>query len=234
MRTLIVEDSRLARKELTDLLKAHNEIVIEAEAASAEEAYNILHEKDIDLIFLDINMPGKNGFELLEMLDDVPMVIFTTAYDEYAVKSFEYNTLDYLLKPVKPEALERAIAKAHKSLQQKPGQKEKKLERVFIKDSDKCWLVNLSDIIMFESEGNYSRVYFDNNKPLIYKSLNMIEERIDDEKFFRANRKQIINLNFIASVKVGIANTLKVIMKNSEVIELSRRSSQKLKSILSF
>jgi two-component system, LytTR family, response regulator len=114
MKALIVEDSRLARKELKELLRHYPDITIEGEAARADEAYALLTRSRYDLMFLDINMPGKNGFELLEMLEDIPLVIFTTAYDEFAIKSFEYNALDYLLKPVKPEALERAIVKARK------------------------------------------------------------------------------------------------------------------------
>lgn len=234
MKALIVEDSRLARKDLVELLKSYPEIEIVEQAANVNDAFSIITKENIDLIFLDINLPGKNGFDLLEMLDTVPLVIFTTAYDEYAIKAYEYNALDYLLKPIKPEMLNRAVSKAVKSFEKDKPTESKSLKRVFIKDGLKCWLVNLSDIVAFESEGNYSRVYFDNNKPLIYKSLNMIEEKVDSAIFFRANRKQIINLNYIKSVKEGIANTLKITMSNELVIEVSRRNTHKFKSLLSF
>lgn len=233
MKALIVEDSRLARKELTTLLAAHPEIEISGEASTAAEALEILSKEEIDLLFLDINMPGKNGFELLEMLDAPPMVIFTTAYDEFALKSFDYSALDYLLKPVKPEALARAVSKAAGSIASHKCKPEK-LERVFIKDGEKCWLVNCLDIIMFESEGNYSRVYFGSCRPLIYKSLNLIEQKIDDNVFFRANRRQIINLNFIKSVSLGFAGTLNLSMSNGETVEVSRRNAHKFRTYLSF
>lgn len=234
MKALIVEDSRLARKELKELLRHYPDITIEGEAARADEAYALLTRSRYDLMFLDINMPGKNGFELLEMLEDIPLVIFTTAYDEFAIKSFEYNALDYLLKPVKPEALERAIVKARKIIDKEQGANGKISSRVFIKDGDRCWLVNPDEIFLIESEGNYSRVYFQNNKPLIYKSLNAVEERIDPSKFIRVNRMQIVNLNFIKSIKMSVGSSMTVILQNDTVVDVSRRNMQRLKSLLSF
>jgi two-component system LytT family response regulator len=234
MKALIVEDSRLARKELKELLRHYPDITIEGEAARADEAYALLTRNRYDLMFLDINMPGKNGFELLEMLEDIPLVIFTTAYDEFAIKSFEYNALDYLLKPVKPEALERAIVKARKIIDKEQGANGKIPSRVFIKDGDRCWLVNPDEIFLIESEGNYSRVYFQNNKPLIYKSLNAVEERIDPSKFIRVNRMQIVNLNFIKSIKMSVGSSMTVILQNDTVVDVSRRNMQRLKSLLSF
>lgn len=127
---------------------------------------------------------------MLEMLEDIPLVIFTTAYDEYAIKSFEYNALEYLLKPVKPEALDRALVKARKIVDKEKGENRKITSRVFVKDGDRCWLVNIDDIFLLESEGNYSRVYFQNNKPLIYKSLSSVEERIDPSKFIRVTERK--------------------------------------------
>lgn len=234
MKALIVEDSRLAREELSSLLKSFPDISIVGEASNVKDALVILNNKNIDLLFLDINLPGKNGFELLEMLDSVPLVIFTTAYDQYAIKSFDYNALDYLLKPIKLSELERAILKAKRILDKETIPTEKRLSRVFIKDGERCWLVNINEIIMFESEGNYTKVFFENNKPLIYKSLNLIEERIDPAQFFRANRSQIINLNSIKSIKSGMGTSLKIILNNDMVITVSRRNVQKLKALLSF
>ncbi len=233
MKALIVEDSRLARKELKELLKAYPDVTVEAEASGVDEAYALLTRGKYDLLFLDINMPGKNGFDLLEMLDDVPQVIFTTAYDEYAVKSFEYNALDYLLKPIKPEALERAITKARKGARSKESEGGNITGRVFIKERDRCWLVNPDDIYLFESEGNYTRVYFQENKPLICKSLNAVEARLDTSKFVRANRTQIVNLNYIKSIKMGLGNSMTVTLKDDSVVDVSRRKMQKLKSLMS-
>ncbi len=234
MKAIIVEDSRLAREELSSLLKSFPEILIIGEASNVRDALVLLNNKNVDLLFLDINLPGKNGFDLLEMLDSVPLVIFTTAYDQYAIKSFDYNALDYLLKPIKHSELERAILKAKRILDKESIPIEKRLSRVFIKDGQKCWLVNIHEIILFESEGNYTKVFFEDNKPLIYKSLNMIEERIDTTQFFRANRSQIINLNAIKSIKSVMGTSLKIILNNDMVISVSRRNVQKLKTLLSF
>ena len=234
MKAIIVEDSRLAREELSSLLKSFPEILVIGEASNVRDALVLLNNKNVDLLFLDINLPGKNGFDLLEMLDSVPLVIFTTAYDQYAIKSFDYNALDYLLKPIKHSELERAILKAKRILDKESIPIEKRLSRVFIKDGQKCWLVNIHEIILFESEGNYTKVFFEDNKPLIYKSLNMIEERIDTTQFFRANRSQIINLNAIKSIKSVMGTSLKIILNNDMVISVSRRNVQKLKTLLSF
>lgn len=234
MKAIIVEDSRLARKELAGLLKEFEEIKLEGEASNAEEAFELLNRNEIDLIFLDINMPGKNGFELLEMLEEIPLVIFTTAYDEYAIKSFEYNALDYLLKPVKKEALERALNKARRMAPKTAKEETGLPKRIFIKEGEKCWLINTDEITAFESEGNYTRVYYQGGKPLIYKSLNQIEEKADSSIFFRASRTHIINLNYIKSVKPGLGNTLKLTLSNGMEVTVSRRNAQKLKSLLSF
>src|SRR6201986_1471092 len=111
MRALIIDDERLARKELAKLLEEHPSIEVVGEAMNADEADKMIEELNPDLLFLDIQMPGRTGFQLLESLDSVPLVIFTTAYDEFALKAFEVNALDYLLKPIQPERLSEAISK---------------------------------------------------------------------------------------------------------------------------
>ncbi len=234
MKALIVEDSRLARKELKDLLRDYPDVLIKGEAASVDEAYALLRKGNYDLLFLDITMPEKSGFDLLEMLDDVPIVVFTTAYDEFAVKSFEYNALDYLLKPIKPEALERAIVKARAIVEREERESGSLPGRIFIKDGDRCWLVNLDDIFLFESEGNYTRVYFQNNRPLIYRSLGSVEERLVSSIFIRVNRTQIINLNCVKSMKMDPGSTTTVVLNNDMVVEVSRRRMQRLKLLMSF
>ncbi|MFM1932794.1 MAG: hypothetical protein RL226_2097, partial [Bacteroidota bacterium] len=195
-----------------------------------------------ELIFLDIHMPGKNGFELLESLESIPEVIFTTAYDEYAIKSFEYNALDYLLKPINGERLAKAVEKVKQHLgtgseeaiseEVREGMLDAN-EKVFVKDGDKCWLVRLGDIRLFEVCGNYSRVFFDNHKPLILRSLNQLEERLDPETFFRANRQQIINLESIDKVDSWFNGRLKVTLKGGTEVEISRRQAVRFKELLS-
>jgi two-component system, LytTR family, response regulator len=135
---------------------------------------------------------------LLRRLEDLPQVIFTTAYDAYAIKAFEVNALDYLLKPIAPARLAAAVAKV------RPTPRRGRLERVFVREGDRCWIVRLPDILLLESEGNYTRVWFGSERPLIRRSLNALEEDLDATMFFRASRKQIVNLKWIEKVDIGV------------------------------
>jgi two-component system LytT family response regulator len=237
MRAIIIDDERLARKELTSLLDDHKEIEIVAEAANADEAFELINEHQPDLLFLDIQMPGKTGFELLEMLDSAPQVIFTTAYDEYALKAFEVNALDYLQKPIQQERLEESIGKLKSKEKSNDTQQEsKKLglkDQVFVKDGDKCWFVSLSEIRYFESDGNYIKVFFDTNRPMIHKSLNALDEKLDERSFFRASRKHIINLSWLESIEPWFNGGLMVKLKGGDKVEVSRRQSAKFKEMMS-
>ncbi|MBE2280541.1 MAG: response regulator [Ignavibacteriaceae bacterium] len=240
MRAIIIDDERLARNELRRLLEPFKNIEIIDEAVNADEAIEKIKEHDPDLIFLDIQMPGKTGFEMLEDLDRAPRVIFTTAYDEYALKAFEYNALDYLLKPIEPQRLEEAIKKVVRE-KQEDTQIEENLrgkmlsadDQVFVKDGDKCWFVKLEEVRLFESEGNYVRLFFKENKPLILKTLNYLDERLDQRTFFRANRKHIINLHWIENIEPWLNGGLLVKMKDGKKVEVSRRQSIKFKERLS-
>lgn len=229
---LVVEDSRLARKEIVQILVEIDAFDSIKEAANGEEARAILDEFQPNVIFLDIHLPGMTGFDFLESLQQIPKVIFTTAYDEYAIKSFDYNAVDYILKPIKKQRLEKAIEKLN--LHEAPI-KSKGLDfpnqQVFIRDGEKCWFVKINDIRIFESIGNYSRVYFDDNKPMIQRSLNYLESVLDNSIFFRINRKQIINLNFIEKLDTWFTGKLKVTMKTGEELEVSRRRSNKIKEM---
>lgn len=238
IRTVIVEDSRLARNELKELLKEHEEIELIGEAENVDVGYELIQKENPDLLLLDINMPEKDGFELLEMLDQVPITIFTTAFDEYAIKSFEYNALDYLLKPVNQKRFTMALEKVRAKLSENQGEdhKTKKLSessQIFIKDGEACWLVKIGDISHFEIVGNYTRVFFEDKKPLLYKSLNQVEEKLPENSFFRANRQQIVNTSFIENVVPWFNGKLKLHMKNGEEIEVSRRQSYIFKERMS-
>lgn len=240
MRAILIDDERLARQELRGLLHPFTEIDIIDEAQNADEALQKIQEQKPDLIFLDIQMPGKSGFELLELLDKVPLVIFTTAYDEYAIKAFEVNAIDYLLKPINHERLAESIKKLaeHKSSPDQgespaPTSKLHAEDRVFVKDGDRCWFVKLSDIRLFESEGNYVRVYFDRFKPLIHRSLNALDERLDERAFFRASRKHILNLHRVESLEPYFNGGLIVTIRGGEKVEISRRQAAKFKDKLS-
>lgn len=239
MKALIIDDERLARTELKRLLEPFKEIEIVGEAVNAEEAIEKIAQLNPKLIFLDIQMPGKSGFDMLEELDKVPKVIFTTAYDEYALKAFEYNALDYLLKPIEPKRLEEAIRKivevGKKDVQIKSALPDvlSADDQVFVKDGDKCWFVKLERIRLFESEGNYVRLYFEDNKPLILRTLNYLDERLDPRSFFRANRKYIINLKWIESIEPWLNGGLLVKLKGGQKVEVSRRQAVKFKEMLS-
>lgn len=238
IKAVIVEDSRLARNELKELIKNHEEIELIGEAENVDDGFELINKANPDLLFLDINMPEKDGFELLEMLDSVPLTVFTTAYDEYAIKSFEYNALDYLLKPINPKRFSVAVEKIKEKLSsntQKESTKEKHTEgsQIFIKDGESCWLVKVGDISLFEIVGNYTRVYFDGNNPLIYKSLNQIEEKLPEASFFRANRQQIINIKHVKSIVPWFNGKFKLTLNNGAEVEVSRRQSQSFKEKLS-
>ncbi|SDI11296.1 LytR/AlgR family response regulator transcription factor [Winogradskyella thalassocola] len=240
LKAVIVEDSRLARNELKELLKAHQDIELIGEAENVDEGFELITNTNPDLLFLDINMPEKDGFELLEMLDDVPVTIFTTAFDDYAIKSFEYNAFDYLLKPISQKRFSSSITKVLEKINATStttAEKEEGLrldKQIFIKDGEQCWLVKIQDISLFEIVGNYTRVFFDSNTPLIYKSLAQIEEKLPSDVFFRANRQQIININHVKKVVSWFNGKLKIEMNSGEEIEISRRQSYIFKDQLSF
>jgi len=241
IKAIIVDDERLARAELKKLLALHPEILIIDEASNVEEGVEKIDLARPDLIFLDIQMPGKTGFDLLAELEKTPKVIFTTAYDEFALKAFEVNALDYLLKPIDPKRLADAIQKLQAEIELEraslSGNQRGPLsesDQVFVKDGEKCWFVKLQDIRLFESVGNYAKVYFDTNKPLILKSLNALEDRLDDRVFFRANRKHIINLHWIEKIEPYFNGGLLVELKGGEKVEISRRQTVKFKEMMSF
>ncbi len=241
MRAIIIDDERLARTELKRLLQQFPEIEIVDEATNVDEAITKIDKLQPDLIFLDIQMPGKSGFDLLSEMDLVPYVIFTTAYDEYALKAFEVNALDYLLKPIEPLRLADTIQKLH-NLEKKENKlstdvtNNKSLseyDQVFVKDGERCWFVNLNEIRLFESVGNYAKVFFGGNKPLVLKSLNSLEDRLDDKMFFRANRKHIVNLRMIEKIETYFNGGLLLELKGGEKIEVSRRQTVKFKEKMS-
>ncbi len=237
MKAIIIDDERLARQELKNLLSAHKELEVIAECANAEEAKEKIALLKPDVIFLDIQMPGKTGLELIEEISALPEVIFVTAYDEYALRAFEVNALDYLLKPVQPvrlaETIKKLIDKEEKEIKRENTTPFEDDDRVFVKDGEKCWFVRLSNIRLFESEGNYVRVYFDTNRPLILRSLNNLDQRLNPKTFFRASRKHIINLKWVETIETWFNGGLMVKLKGGEQVEISRRQAVKLKDMMS-
>ncbi|MCU4674087.1 LytTR family DNA-binding domain-containing protein [Catenovulum sp. 2E275] len=234
MQAIIVEDSRLARLELKEQLKQFKNIEVIAEAENGVQGVELIEQYHPDIIFLDIDMPEMNGFEMLEQLTYVPTIIFTTAYDEYAIKSFEVNALDYLLKPITLPRLTSAVQKAY-TLHHKPIVEDKlhSDSRFFVKEGERCWLVKLQQVQLFESIGNYTRLYFDQHKPMIYKSLSQVEKRLPEQLFFRANRGELINMQYITDVEITLNGNLLIHLQNGKIVELSRRQATLFKKQMS-
>ena len=247
MKVLLVDDSRLARAELRRLLDAFPDVVVAGEARNAEEARAQLAAQRFDLLLLDIHMPGETGFELLASLEAAPPVVFTTAFDAHALRAFEVNALDYLLKPVQEARLAAALDKVRAQLQADgPGNVLKPAptpaapalltgqDQVFVKDGERCWFVRLADVRLFEINGSYTQIYFDQHRPLIPRTLAQLEALLDPKVFFRANRQQIINLHFVAGVEPWFSHSLRLTLRGgAEVVEVSRQQSVRFRELLS-
>jgi len=246
MTALLIDDSRLARTELRHLLRAFPEVEVVGEARHADEARALVQELRPDVLFLDIHMPGQTGFDLLASLEGpAPQVIFTTAYDQYALKAFEVNALDYLLKPVSESRLAAALAKLRPAAVSAavaptpPPAASTALpplaahDQVFVKEGERCWFVRLADIRLFEISGGATRVYFEQHQPLIPRTLQQLEARLDPKVFFRANRQQIINLQWIASIEPWFSNTLKIKLREGPEVEVSRSQSGLFRELMS-
>lgn len=236
MKVIIVEDSRLARAELKDLLSHHPNIELVAEAVDVASALVAIESHKPDLLLLDIHLPDGDGFDLLEQCNWTPRVIFTTAYDQHALRAFEVNALDYLLKPITQEALGRALDKAAIPLVTTESTQEKSIkgrdDQLFIRDGEHCHFVRLGEISLINVEGNYVRVFFRNTKALLCRSLNYVEERLDPAIFFRANRQQMVNMDFVARIEPWIGDGLMLSLKDGTRVEVSRRQARELKQRL--
>lgn len=236
MRAMIVDDEPLARRELRRLLAEFAWIDIVGEAANVGEAAPLIDRLLPELLFLDIQMPGGTGFDLLERLEHLPRVVFTTAYDKHAVRAFEVNALDYLLKPIEPERLAAAVARAQAAAASAPAAVANSgtiLERLFLRDGERCWFVPLREVKLFTAEGNYVRISWDKIHPLLGRPLSSLESRLDSKRFFRANRQQIINLEYIESVDLGVNGRLHVQLRGGPEVQVSRRQARLFRQLAS-
>jgi two-component system LytT family response regulator len=236
MRAMIIEDSRLAREELKKLLQLHENITICGEAANSRDALPIITQQHPELLFLDINMPGKNGFELLQELNYEPKVIFITAFADYALRAFEFSTIDYLLKPINAERLKLAIDKLIGINTEIAFNKSSSLalsNRVLLRDGENCHWVCIQDIYYFESYGNHTHVSWCEGKALIHRALSKIEERLPEEIFFRASRQHILNINEIKKIEPWFNGGYKLQLKSGVDIEVSRRHALRFKELFS-
>ncbi|PTY05046.1 DNA-binding response regulator [Verrucomicrobia bacterium LW23] len=241
MKALIVDDERHARLEMKRLLRAHPEVEVVGEAESVDEALRMMAQTTPDILFLDVQLRHDTGFDLLVKLSPpLPSIIFTTAFDAYALRAFEVNALDYLLKPVEPARLSDALQRAGRmesrlypdaraeesaSIISPANGKFTVTDRVFIREEARCWFLPIGDIRMLESEGNYTRVYCPDGRPLIFRSLSSLEARLPETLFFRANRAQLINLTSIESIENWFSGNLKAHMRGGMEVEISRRQA---------
>lgn len=243
MRTIIIDDERLAREELKRMLKDIVEVEIIDEASNPLEAIEKINALKPELIFLDIEMPVMTGLEMLKKLDEIPKVIFTTAFENYAVQAFEANALDYLLKPIDPDRLSESVKKVGQKdddfqllTSESTDRSHRKLtagDSVFLKDGEKCFFVKIEQIRWIESEGNYARIYFGNSRIMILSTLSSLENRLDENIFFRSNRKVMINVNDIVSIENWFNGGLLIELSDGEKVEVSRRQTTRFKEYFS-
>jgi two-component system LytT family response regulator len=227
MKALIVDDEALARRELRRLLADHPWVEIIGEAANVQEAASKAESLSPELLFLDIQMPGGTGFDLLARLDRVPHVIFTTAHDQHAVRAFEVNALDYLLKPIEPERLAAALGRVKPDNAMRQPERGAVLEQLFVQDGPRCWFVPLREVRLLSAENNYVRFWWGKLQPLLGRPLSTLEQRLDPKRFFRANRAQILNLDFIERVDLGVNGRLHVQLRDGgPEVEISRRQAR--------
>jgi two-component system, LytTR family, response regulator len=230
MKAIIIDDEPPARRELRRLLADFPWIEIIGEAGNIAQAAAMIEALSPALVFLDIQMPGGSGFDLLARLEHLPRVIFTTAHDEHAVRAFEVNALDYLLKPIDPARLAGALARVGSANTTQPPQPDAALEQLFVRDGPRCWFVPLREVRLLTSEGNYVRLSWGKTQPLLGRALATLEQRLDSDRFFRANRRQIINLDFIENVELGVNGRLHVQLREGPEVEISRRQARLFKT----
>jgi two-component system LytT family response regulator len=233
MKAMIIDDEPPARRELRRLLAGFPWVEIVGEAGNVDQAAEMVETLTPELLFLDIQMPGGSGFDLLARLDDVPQVIFTTAYDEHAVRAFKVDALDYLLKPIEPARLAEALGRVRNSQAARTPRPDAILEQIFVRDGDRCWFVPLREVRLLSSEGNYIRLSWGKANPLLGRALAALEQRLDPNRFFRANRRQIINLDFIETVELGVNGRLHAQLRDGPEVEISRRQARLFKTKMS-
>ncbi|RYY04650.1 MAG: response regulator transcription factor [Gammaproteobacteria bacterium] len=237
MNILIVDDSRLARKELVDILKDIPGTKVIAEAVDVNTAVTAINTHKPDLVLLDIHLPDGDGFDVLDRSSITPHVIFTTAYEQHALRAFEVNALDYLLKPITHERLEVAIQRSRSKQNgidqiSTPTQPKTRTDQIFVRDGEHCHFIRLSDLRLINVEGNYIRLYFLDTKTMLARSMNYLEEKLDPQVFFRANRQQIVNMDYVASIEPWVNEGLLIKLTDGTQVEVSRRQARELKQRL--
>jgi len=240
--TLIVDDEPLARKMIKEYLQDFPEIKIIGECRNGRQAVKAINEDKPDLVFLDIRMPGMDGFEVLEHIDYIPQIIFTTAYGDYALKAFEVNAIDYLLKPYNrkrfSEAIQKVIyrsAKPNNEIEkilhvlQQSKEPEDNLKRIFVRVGRKIISVQLHDILWIEADGDYTQLHTNSGTHLCNLSLNALEQRLDSNQFLRVHRSFIIASNSIEHLRGDGEGGFVAFLKDKSMVKVSRSNAVKLR-----
>jgi two-component system, LytTR family, response regulator len=234
MKALIVDDERLARLNLRNLLEFYREIEIIGEAATCENSVELINNWKPELIFLDIQLSGETGFDLLEVIDDSIKVIFVTAYDDYAIRAFEVNAIDYLLKPVNPERLKVAIERAidRNSLTRRPGKNYEYTDSIYVRlNNYASRFIKISSIAFIEPVGNYSRIgTIEGRQCIVFKTLKQWQQELPDNNFVRIHRSSIVNIDYVDRIeKISNSQQIAYLKNLPEPLEVSRRYAKKLK-----
>ncbi len=237
LNALVIDDERLARKELISMLAEFDNVSVLGEADDVPSAIDFIHTHHPNVLFLDIQMPGKTGFDLINEINYKGDVVFVTAYDEYALRAFEVNAMDYLLKPITQKRLEKSIERISKG--EKPALPVKKIlnydDRLFINVGTNMKFLKISSIVTITAEGDYSEVFSnDSKKGLVLKSMKEWEERLPSSFFCRIHRSVLINMEYAEKIEKWFNYSYRIKMKGiDEPFILSRRYAKKLKEMMS-
>lgn len=239
IRTIIIDDERPARKGLRILLEPFPRIEIVGEAGSVTEAIQEIESLKPDLIFLDIQMPGQSGFDLLSRVENNFSVIFVTAYDEFAIRALKMNALDYLLKPVSHEAIKKSISKIITANTQPITQKDnsfKYTDRIFLKADQVFHMIRINQVIAIKAEGDYSKVYLNNDQSLIVlKTMKEWEQILPDNFFIRIHRSAIVNIEYVIKLEKGFNDSYYIFLKHiKEPFSISQNYTNRLKEMVPF
>lgn len=245
IKAIIVDDEELGRDLIREYLQEHPEVIVKAECKDAHEAISAIDKFDPDLLFLDIQMPEINGFELLQMLDKIPHIIFSTAYNQYAIKAFEVNAIDYLLKPYTQERFDKALKRVEQQivndsrvdknivkLIEHITPAKKFLKRLLINEGEKIIIVNMENICWIEAQEDYVNIHTQKEEHLFNQSLSTLETKLDPELFLRVHRSYIINLEAVKELQPWSNNRLKCLLRDGNEIILSRSGTRRLKKLM--
>ena len=245
IRVIIVEDEKLGRDIIKNYLKDNDRVELAAECTNGFEGIKEISEQKPDIVFLDIQMPKINGFEMLELIDNPPVIIFTTAFDQYAIKAFEVNATDYLLKPFTKERFEEALNKAVKQLSNKNDNETKikglidtveeqgeYLDRVVVKSNQKISIIDVNKLTYLEAQDDYVMLYTNDAHHLKQKTMKYFETHLDPKDFIRIHRSYIVKISQIKQIELVEKETYKVTLHNGVKLPVSRNGYAKLKEIL--